>query len=74
MRRIHEDRRGRCLAHYTTRPGLVNNIIYAILEDDEGRLWLSANRGLSRFSLDAEPFATSTLKMVSRATNLTPTF
>ncbi len=35
--------------HYTTADGLPNNVIYGILPDDEGRLWLSTNRGLSRF-------------------------
>jgi signal transduction histidine kinase/ligand-binding sensor domain-containing protein/DNA-binding response OmpR family regulator len=35
--------------HFTTSAGLPNNVVYAILPDDEGRLWLSTNRGLSRF-------------------------
>jgi diguanylate cyclase (GGDEF)-like protein len=34
---------------YGKRDGLVSNTIYGILEDDEGVLWLSSNRGLSRF-------------------------
>lgn len=34
---------------YTTDNGLPNNIINAITEDNDGYLWLSTNRGLSRF-------------------------
>jgi ligand-binding sensor domain-containing protein/signal transduction histidine kinase len=35
--------------HYTENNGLPNNVIYGILEDDSGQLWLSTNYGLSRF-------------------------
>ncbi len=43
--------------HYTTQSSnLPNNTIYAILEDDGGHLWISTNRGLSRFDPDAETF------------------
>ena len=31
------------------RDGLANNMIYGILEDPRGHLWLSTNKGLSRF-------------------------
>src|SRR5690606_8605355 len=31
--------------HFTTAAGLPNIVVYAILPDDEGRLWLSTNRG-----------------------------
>lgn len=34
---------------YTTAQGLPNNVIYNILEDSEGYLWLSTNKGLCRF-------------------------
>ncbi len=36
-------------SHYTTKDGLSNNIVYAILEDDQERLWISTNFGLSLF-------------------------
>jgi signal transduction histidine kinase/CheY-like chemotaxis protein/ligand-binding sensor domain-containing protein len=35
--------------HYTVATGLSDNVIYGILEDDDGYLWLSSNYGLMRF-------------------------
>ncbi len=35
---------------YTTEDGLPNDIINAIVEDDNGNIWVSTNNGLSRFS------------------------
>ena len=35
--------------HFTERDGLPNDVVYAILADSAGRLWLSTNKGLSRF-------------------------
>jgi signal transduction histidine kinase/ligand-binding sensor domain-containing protein/CheY-like chemotaxis protein len=37
-------------SRYTTAQGLPNNVIYGVLPDDDGHLWLSTNRGLARFS------------------------
>ncbi len=34
---------------YDERDGLPNNVIYAILPDEQGNLWLSSNRGITRF-------------------------
>ncbi len=34
----------------TERDGLANNFVYGILEDDAGNLWISSNRGLTRYS------------------------
>ncbi|MHB1687658.1 MAG: ligand-binding sensor domain-containing protein [Ignavibacteriaceae bacterium] len=34
---------------YSTKDGLPSNIIYGILEDDNGNLWLSTDNGLSKF-------------------------
>jgi len=42
--------------HFTERQGLSNNSVYGFVEDDEGNLWLSTNRGLSRFDPDTETF------------------
>jgi ligand-binding sensor domain-containing protein/signal transduction histidine kinase len=36
--------------HFTEKEGLPNNVIYGILEDDSGNLWLSTNFGLSKFN------------------------
>lgn len=35
--------------HLTTEEGLADNVVYGIVPDDEGNLWCSTNRGLSRF-------------------------
>lgn len=42
--------------HYTEADGLPNNTIYGIEMDGEGRLWMSTNRGLSRFYPQTEFF------------------
>ena len=48
------DTRTGAVTHYTTETsGLPDNTVYAIQEDDAGRLWLSTNHGLIRFNPDA---------------------
>lgn len=42
---------GEC-RHFTTAEGLPNNVVYGLLTDDQGHLWMSTNRGLSRFDLE----------------------
>lgn len=34
---------------FTDRDGLPNNVVYGILEDQEGQLWLSTNLGVARY-------------------------
>ena len=41
---------------YTVKDGLPGNTIYGILDDDQGNLWLSTNKGLSKFTLPSLPF------------------
>jgi signal transduction histidine kinase/ligand-binding sensor domain-containing protein/DNA-binding response OmpR family regulator len=36
-------------SHFTTVQGLPNNVVYGVLPDDSGHLWLSTNLGLARF-------------------------
>ncbi len=36
--------------YFTEKDGLPNNVIYGILGDDDGHLWLSTNNGLSKFN------------------------
>jgi len=42
--------------HFTTEDGLSNNVIYGILEDESGFLWLSTDYGLSKFDTESEIF------------------
>jgi len=44
------DRKTDRFTRYTEKQGLANNVIYAILEDEQERLWMSTNRGLSCFT------------------------
>ncbi|KAA3619934.1 MAG: response regulator [Calditrichaeota bacterium] len=50
------DPRTETFSHYTMAHGLPSNIIYCILQADDGKLWLSTDHGLSRFCPDNETF------------------
>ncbi len=41
---------------FTEADGLPNNVVYGILEDSEGKLWISTNNGLAEFSPGTEDF------------------
>ncbi|HEY0667909.1 MAG TPA: ATP-binding protein, partial [Sphingobacteriaceae bacterium] len=46
---------------YTMKDGLPSNIVYGILEDKRGHLWLSTTNGLSRFNPETEKFTNYTV-------------
>jgi len=39
---------------FTTKDGLSNNTVYAIAPDNDGRLWLSTNKGLCSYDLETQ--------------------
>ena len=41
---------------YTEENGLCNNVVYGIVEDKSGKLWLSTNKGISNFDPETEIF------------------
>ncbi len=41
---------------YTTKDGLPNDVVYSILEDEAGNLWLSTNKGMSKFDPQTQTF------------------
>lgn len=43
-----DTRTGRFI-HLTTREGLPNDVIYGVLADGDGDLWMSSNKGLTRY-------------------------
>lgn len=43
--------------HFSTRDGLANNVIYSVLEDHKGHLWLSSNSGIIRMNPDTLRFS-----------------
>lgn len=42
--------------HFTVSDGLANNVVYGILPDRKGNLWMSTNNGISRFNPSTETF------------------
>ena len=50
----HFDRKTETFTHYREQDGLPNNVIYGILSDSKGHLWLSTNRGIAQFTIPAE--------------------
>lgn len=50
------DRDTGTFTHFREKHGLPNDVVYGILEDDHGFLWLSTNMGISRFDPRARTF------------------
>ncbi len=53
------------IKRYNTENGLPTNVLYGILEDDSGHLWISSLKGLIRFKI-----ATGEVKVYTRANGL----
>jgi serine phosphatase RsbU (regulator of sigma subunit) len=51
-----DPQKGIVVAHYREKDGLPNDVVYGILPDEQGCLWLSTNKGLSKFNPRAETF------------------
>jgi DNA-binding CsgD family transcriptional regulator/streptogramin lyase len=50
------DRQAGTFSYYTKADGLPNNVIFGILEDEDANLWISTNKGISRFNPRTETF------------------
>ncbi|MEQ9403588.1 MAG: ATP-binding protein [Cyclobacteriaceae bacterium] len=50
------DRINNMLDHFTRKDGLPNDVIYGVLEDENGFLWMSTNYGLSRMDDQTKEF------------------
>lgn len=42
--------------HFTRAEGLPNDVVYSILPDENGNLWVSTNKGIAKFNPEAETF------------------
>jgi len=49
---IKFDRKSETFSNFSKKDGLPNDVIYGILEDEDGYLWISTNKGISRFDPD----------------------
>ena len=49
------DPKAETFEHFYARDGLPGSVVYSILEDDLGFMWLGTGAGLSRFQRDAPP-------------------
>lgn len=54
---IRFDRENNVFRTYTQLDGLPNNVVYGVLHDELGFLWMSTNRGLARFDPTTETFS-----------------
>jgi ligand-binding sensor domain-containing protein/class 3 adenylate cyclase/predicted metal-dependent HD superfamily phosphohydrolase len=47
---------------WTEVDGLSNNVVYGLLEDTNKCIWMSTNKGLSKFDMETESFTTFSVK------------
>ena len=50
------DKRTGKFLRYSTKDGLPNDVVYGILTDDFGQLWMSTNKGVARFDTHSRIF------------------
>ncbi|MBN1349352.1 histidine kinase [candidate division KSB1 bacterium] len=50
------DIRNNRFTRYTQQNGLPNNVVYGILPDESGNLWISTNKGISKFQPKTDTF------------------
>jgi len=55
------DRKTGRFTSYSEKDGLINNVVYKIIEDNQGVLWISTNNGVSRFNLKTKIFKNYTV-------------
>ncbi len=56
------DKQTETFTHFTEKDGLPNNVVYAILSDNEGNLWMSTNQGLAKFNPRTHTFKNFDIK------------
>ncbi len=54
LEKLNED--GHTFTTYRMKDGLAGDVVYGIIEDEEGYLWISTGSGLSRFDPETETF------------------
>ncbi len=51
------DMQNKTFQHFTEKDGLSNNVVYGVLPDNQGNLWMSTNHGLCRIRLSSDSLA-----------------
>ncbi len=49
---VYYDRKNEFFSSFTQEDALLNNVVYGIIPDNMGYLWVSTNKGLSRFNIE----------------------
>lgn len=64
------DKRTGQFDHFNTKNGLPDNVIYGILTDSKGNIWMSSNKGLTRMNTVAGKDSTIRIKNFTHADGL----